>query len=223
MNLERIRDEAFRIVAIDPGTNTLGFSVIEVDLDNLEIYIIDAKTFTAAKVVRRLRDTSSVYSKRRQFLNWHEDNLVHELSEYKPHAVIVEAPFIGKFATAFEALLECREMIKEAVLEYDTAIETRFIDPMSVKEVVGATELTKKRRKELSKKLKRSKLRKAVKEGLKDDMQQALCQLKDVNWLIDSDTLDEHAIDATAVGVYLAYQIRDELIAERKNIENFGR
>lgn len=180
-------DQPYRVAAIDPGTNTLGISFLDVDLARRSITVIDSTTYRADT---RIREESIVYETRGDRaarLHFHRANFSALLRQFEPHAVVAESPFMGRFPAAFEALCECREMLRSAVHEYNPRIPLELIDPPTAKKAVGAL----------------------VQKGSKENVQASVLALPDLRWAlpVPISMLDEHCFDSIAVGYTLSKAI----------------
>lgn len=186
-------NDSVRLLAIDPGTDTLGVSVLEIDFKSGNIDVIAAKTFNAGKMLRlneKLKEEALLRGDRYSRLKIHEANLYTFLTLMKPTFVASEAPFMGKrMANAYEALLECLMAIRNAVYKYDDSILIDMISPTSAKKAVGVTGRGK----------------------TKDDVADGVIKLiKDkgnnvtYSYNVPLTKLDEHSIDSIAVGIYAA-------------------
>lgn len=172
----------YRILGIDPGTNTLGIAIVDLDLTTRIPSITMATTLNAGKEVTSYPQMIDVHGERRAKLYSHHLNLRYILQQYKPNAVISESPYMGRFAAAFEALVECLFMIRDTILEYDPSMPLETIDPPNAKKAVGAS----------------------GRGGDKDAVRKAVLALPGLmnNTGSSLSLLDEHAIDAIAVACY---------------------
>lgn len=174
----------YRIVGIDPGSVTLGACVIDLDLQTRTETLVDVRTFDASKNMRDYHNLSRIHGDRCARLQIHEDSLTGYFSVFKPHAIISEAPFLGRFPQAFAALTECVTAIRRAVMRYDRFMPLHIADPMTVKSAVGVHRMGRKDKGALS----------------KENVHAAVMQLPLLNpGQIDLASLDEHSIDAIAV------------------------
>jgi Holliday junction resolvasome RuvABC endonuclease subunit len=171
----------FVVVALDPGSTNLGIAVLEDPLDGTDPCVRQA--FTAL-----LKDTNPAYAavgelhgSRVARLMIMFDVVLDVLRTVKPHAVIIESNYLGRFATSFAALVECVAMVRSAVYQYDPFLPLHQVDPTTVKTGVGM---------------------KRIKGTTKDDVKNAVRQLKDLVWHVDLESLDEHSVDACAIGYY---------------------
>jgi Holliday junction resolvasome RuvABC endonuclease subunit len=177
--LPAYRDDRARINSIDPGSNTLGFCSIEFSVNTLEIYSTEATTFIGDKMSTN-HYFASVHGDRFGRINAHEDNLYRLFQYHQPLVVVSESPFYSsRRPTAFQALLEVINAIRCALLRHDPSMCLEQIDPPSVKKAVGA-----------------------LGNAGKDDVKAAVLKLTDLNFQgpVPLAMLDEHSIDAIAVG-----------------------
>lgn len=190
MNLEQWRcwpfddDDTYRIVGIDPGTSTLGISVIEVDSSG-NLSLVWCETIKGARFLKKYPDLEEVHGSRFTRLYGYKHWLYEFFQNWQPNAVVCEANFMGRFPAAYAALTESVMVIREAALMYDVNISFTTIDPPSVKVSVGVP--GKSKDKEL--------VRQAIRNlPLKYTLPQRL------------PNLDEHSCDSIAVGYWRAKQ-----------------
>lgn len=175
-----------RICCVDPGTDTLGIAYLDIDYNVRRIKVHDVKTITASIRMRQLDQLREEQGNRYINVLVLQDYVYRSLLTMRPHVFIAEAPYSGRFATAFAALVECHLRLRDALYQYDPAMPYYSIDPKSVKKFVGAK----------------------VHKATKDDMKLSVMKLTDIDWNgFDPKKLDEHSIDAIAVGYYKAKQI----------------
>lgn len=179
----------YRIVGIDPGTNTLGVAAVDVDLVTKEIVLLDARTFDANSLLYAYGNTVQWHGERVARLLAHEDTLYGYFRYLGPHSIISESPYMGRFPQAFAALTECLTAIRRAVMRYDTFKPLLLVDPPTAKLAVGVK----------------------GKGSTKDDVKNGVLSLRDLlnpdN--IDIRNLDEHSIDAIAVAISRARFVLD--------------
>lgn len=181
--------QPYRILAIDPGTNTLGTAIIEVDLRNLAARVTYADTHRGDMMAREYEEAMYVHGERTAKLMAHENNLHAMMRHWGVHRVVSESPYMGRFAAAFASGVECLFMIRNAIQRYSPHIALETVDPATVKKTVGVS----------------------GKSGDKELMAKALWNLRDPSFVfnVDLNFLDEHAVDACAVGYWLTRQIRE--------------
>lgn len=189
----------YRILSIDPGSDTLGIAMIDVDLVHHTATLTHTNTLHAGRAIRHLPFTVETFGERQARLNTHACGLRDYLFSAHPHCVISEAPYMGRFPQAFETLVECMYMLRGVVAEYDPSMCMETIDSPSAKKSVGAPG---KRPKGMSK----DDYKETVRHGI-----QGLSKLR----LAPGITLaycDEHAIDAIAVGCYKVRCIANDIL-----------
>lgn len=181
----------FRVVGIDPGTETLGFSVLDLDLTSGKIAVAHSETVNSQKILGAYRTEERVHGLRTARLMALEDRLFLYLEHHQPHAVCAESPFMSRFPQAFAALTECVSHVRRAVCRYDRYMSLEMVDPPTAKKAVGVT----------------------VKRGItKEDVKIAIEKLKlEYAEGMSLDSLDEHSVDSIAVGYHLAKIFRDQI------------
>lgn len=180
--------EWFRIMAIDPGTTTFG------------VAILDWKYGTELARVRwahTLKETNSAQTDSFEEMCGKRDvriaGLARDFAEILdfsfPNFVITETSFSqrGK-ANAYESGIEVNSMMRRALWDFSPAMPLHGINPRSVKNYVGVSHVGTE----------------------KDDVKKAVIALYKDNTDIDLETLDEHSIDAIAVGNFF---VRFHLLA----------
>lgn len=172
----------YRIAAIDPGSDTMGLCILDVDLMTCKLDLISAYTSSGLRMSRRAPEGYTVHGDRWAKLYMHEQNILNWLRTYQPNSLICESPFLGRFPQAFESLVECKAMIRKALSQYDSFMPLETIDPPSAKSAVGAL----------------------VKKGSKENVKESILKLTDLNNLTGRplEAMDEHTVDSIAVGYY---------------------
>lgn len=171
-----------RIMGIDPGTDTLGVSVLDAFLHSNTICLVYSTTFHGSQMANQYRYLANVHGDKVARLKAHEDNLYYLLSLYQPHEVISEAPYMGRFPAAYGALVQCMDSIRAAVIRYDAALPLLTADPPTVKNAVGV----------------------GGRNGDKTMMASSIAQMILNNTILNPNglniaLLDEHSIDSIAV------------------------
>ena len=110
---------------------------------------------------------------------------------YRPHAVIVESNYLGRFATAFAALVECVAMVRSSVYMYDPFLPLYQVDPSTAKINAGMER---------------------IKGTDKEDVRRAMRKRKGIKWNVNLEELDEHSVDACAIGLYCAEHITPKVM-----------
>lgn len=169
-----------RIVSIDPGTNTLGIACLEINESFSRIRVVDAVTLDAARLARRkyafqLETFGEKYAK----LVAIKDALLRYYVAWHPLAVCSESPYMHLYPATFAALTECVSIIQRSAVDYDPCCVVRMIAPSEAKKAVGVSG--------------GSSDKEAVRKGI---LQHGCIDLD-----VDMSLLDEHAVDAIAIGV----------------------
>lgn len=190
-------DHPYRVVGIDPGTNTLGVAVLDIQLATNEIALLDARTFVGQSMLDGYRKLAAVHGDRMARLMAHEDNLVRYFQTMTPHSIISESPFLGRFPATFAALTECMTTIRRAVWRYEQELSLLLVDPPTAKMAVGLV----------------------IRRGMdKEDVKQAILRLTALQnpTNLDLAALDEHSIDAIAVAFTRAKFIVEQNAFEKR-------
>jgi hypothetical protein len=184
-------EEPLRIVSFDPGTNTFGAAILEIDLVNRQLALAEAHLFKGVELMRNYPRTVMHQGERFARVIAQEENLVGFLRYAQPHVVVTEAPYMGRFPQAFSALTEIMLAIRRATWRYDAILPLNIIDPSSVKKFMGVKGTSKD----------------------KSAMTRALMAKTDLlnPSGIDLEALDEHRIDAICVGCYQAGTILSQM------------
>lgn len=183
----------FRIMAIDPGSDTLGLSLLTVDLRNGDIAVHYSSTHTASRQLRYLPEGyedlhGSMFSR----MHCHRHMLTNMMHEFQPHCIIAESAFLKKkFANAFASLTVGLEMIKSAIRDYNRFMVLELIGPSEAKKAVG---------------------HKGGKGSDKDGVKACVVNYPGLIWHVDPAELDEHSSDSIAIGMSKALSIRGEYV-----------
>lgn len=170
----------YRIMSIDPGLNNCGVASYEMEYGTNRVLSIDAFTL----VIDKVRDISGLddetFSERVIKLYKLKEALKQVFQIYNPSQVVCESPFFNRFRpTAYSALVEVLNVIRSSVIEYNMNIHFSTIEPLLIKKIVGA----------------------GMMKG-KLDVKDAVSKNEFImaRLIKHLDTLDEHAIDAIAIG-----------------------
>lgn len=177
----------YRIIGIDPGTDTLGIGLVSIDLLVHEVTVLDGHTFVAHQHLTHADSLIETLGARQTRLLKLSAGLSVALDHCKPHAVVCETPYLDRFPEAFRALVECLAMIRLCLYQYDPGMLLRTVDPASAKAAIGVS-------------------------GKSRDKQAvflAMTHLSGLQWspTVDPLALDEHAIDALLMCCYYVQQL----------------
>lgn len=169
------------IVGIDPGSNTLGTSIIRYDIETMEIVSTEAKTYVGTRLSKNTWATE-LHGDRAGRIAGHENNLLRIFNLEQPVYVASESPFFSRLhPQAGGALTEVVCAVKAALHRYDKNQSLQLIDPPTVKKAVGA-----------------------MGNGDKNAVKKCVLQIPELryNGKVPMESLDEHSIDAIAVAYY---------------------
>ncbi len=172
-------------MGIDPGTSTLGVSILSWDLRSPRYRVDNAFTLKAANNTLGYGAMEECHGGRAARLQQHHDELLYWLYTIRPQAVIAESPYQGRFVQTFAALTECLATVRQALMTYDPHLPLYQVEPNVAKMAAGV---------DLSA-MRKTKDKKSI-------VRDALALRRDLEWGVGLDTLDEHAVDATAVGLH---------------------
>ena len=175
----------FNILGIDPGTDTIGFSIIKVNIDDLKIVSVTPWTEKVSRFIDEDSFEVEIHSAKYSRLRLISEQFTHILSIYNPTVVVSEAPFFNRFRpNAYAPLVETIFTLQKALHLWDDYKPLYMVDPPSVKKAVGAPA-----------------------RGDKDAIKRAIKLIKELE-MVNFDNFDEHSIDATAVGYYELLKLR---------------
>lgn len=177
----------YRFFAIDPGSDTLGLSIFDLNTITKRLSIVDVTTVSAARMSRDHFDINDIHGNKTARLLAHKDMLYQSLINWFPQAIICESSYMGKFAHAFGVGIETMTYLKQAAYEYNPYMPFETIDPSSAK--------------------------KALKASIKgkDSVRESILALVpseiDYYGSVPIQLLDEHSIDSIAIGYYKYKQL----------------
>lgn len=179
-------------MGIDPGTDTLGIAIVDFDLDTKKAKLMYGHTFHASKYVNYYPEMTAVRGSRDVRLMVLRKKLIESFMMAEPDLIAAESPFLqrGK-VSAFEALVECYAMMRDAVWAYSSQITLQRVDPVTVKNYVGVSH----------KGTDKSDVHRAVNSIYREHCDEC----------VDLSTFDEHANDAVAVCHVI---VRNRLLGE---------
>ena len=127
-----------RILGIDPGTDTLGICIMDVDCDTYEPVVVWGNTLHASKNTDRWTGYGEIRGMRDARLKSHSVALAELLRAVTPTLIAAETPFFNrKRPSAFEALVECYAMLRDTVWQYSPTLILNRIDPVMAKNYIG--------------------------------------------------------------------------------------
>lgn len=174
-------EQVVNILSIDPGSQTLGLAVLSFDPITLEMKRTQAQTFKGDRLPGMSDHVENSHGAMIARLQAHRTHLYGVMCHYRPHFIASESPFYSsRMPSAYGVLMNTLDLaIRSAMSEYSPYMKLNLIDPPSVKKAVGAK----------------------GNDG-KDAVRVALLRICEKLCISPEDikTLDEHSIDAIAVG-----------------------
>ena len=176
------RYHTFKLVSIDPGLNNIGAAVFDISLekDSFKITRILAETLQEDRVVDQVcydieKDEERHYKRIRMV-----SALMRLIRHHRPSVVVCESPFFNATRpSSYAVLVEVIMEIQMSVYQYDNAIRFSLFAPQLVKKSLGVAG---------------QKGKEVVREAMAKN--ETLIEALDG----DLDSLDEHSVDAIAVG-----------------------
>ena len=178
-----------RVIAIDPGSSSAGFSILELNPETLEITIVRSETVKTKDVIGRYKDFVDILGERLCRNLGYMDYLSHLLDKWRIDFVICEAAYAGRFIAAFKALTEHVTLLKIAVRKHNKRMAFLMVEPSVIKKGMGVK----------------------GNSGDKSLMYKALISDKSVNYCdtLDIDNLDEHSVDSCCIGIVVLKRVAE--------------
>lgn len=188
-------DEDYRVVSIDPGTDTMGVALLGLNPVTLGQRFIDAFTWRGSFVDYNYRQMLPEGNDRDARLLGLQHRLYPYLASVQPHLVVFEDNYLKHSPKSYKALIEAVMCIKQAIWLYNPYIPFYSVKPMQAKaQVGGMPPRGQKATKDL------------VLEGLRHYTPLAVPHER-------LNLLDEHSVDAIAIGAYAIAEISNALMS----------
>lgn len=190
-----------RILAIDPGTDTMGIVVVDVDIETFHPTLVDECTINAKKshqVKDKLSEHNTLLNRDIQ-LAYIEEKLRDILRQVEPDTIASESPFLNPSnVTSFEALTECFKMIRTTVYAYRPSMMVYRIAPAVAKSAVGVSHMGTD----------------------KHDIYKGVERCIATGYLtsnVDIEAMSEHAVDAVTVSIaHIKLEMSGEMTRKEK-------
>lgn len=180
-------EDYITILAIDPGTITLGFAVYKLDIVTLEIKDVFAWTIDATRLSYFDPMIIDIHGEKFARIMAIKRNFKGVLECYKPLAIVCETPFFNmRRPSAAGPLYELFATLEQTVYEWDNFKPLYKVDPKTAKKAV-----------------------KAAHNAKKEDIRAALKKIPELD-IANIDLLDEHSNDALAVGYFKVTELRNK-------------
>lgn len=170
----------YRMMSLDPGLKNTGVAVFDLDTRSRTILSIDAFLLSNQRLINSAPYDHETVSERLIMIYKLKTAFRHVLEHYNPTVVVSEGPYYNpKSPMAYASLLEIVSMFRSVAMEYNSNILFHIFQPKEVKKVVGSGMNTGKL-----------------------DMRDAVSRRPElmVPLMQNLNELDEHSIDAIAVG-----------------------
>lgn len=169
-----------KLIGFDPGTETLGLSILTMDIRTRAILKLEAVTLRGSKLFDDEGFHAGIQGVRTARIQALKRKIQTVFVQEQPLNVACESSFFNRMRpSAYAPLLEIVAAIREAVIEYDQWVRLYLIDPPTVKKAVGAAHNADKN---------------AVKVALKKNYAQYF-----QGGAAEVEAMDEHSVDACAV------------------------
>lgn len=199
-------DNIYRVIAIDPGSTTLGYAILDIDMDKFHIELKDVYTININDALKSKKEFFEWKEYTKCRMRWLRTHLKELLEKDSPHCLIVEDNFMSMNVSSFRVLVQVKEYIEDALYNYDPSMQMDTVDPMTVKYGIGAVE--------------KGKLKRKKGQDTKLLVRKHLENLDDLVWpesAPDILHLDEHSIDAVSIGYWKSKRILDYLLRDHVN------
>ena len=127
-----------RILAIDNGTDQVGFCIADYNILTDEIKVIDCHTYKVPanyKTIKKAKcqNRSNLHAR----LDYIEEHYIELLEEYRPNLIGCESPFGHRMMNAFRTLTIAIEMFDSASLKYMPFVDFIRITPLEAKKAMS--------------------------------------------------------------------------------------
>lgn len=169
-----------RVLSCDPGTNSLGLSVHELNVTDGTMIVLDAYTVNVARVMNLYcSDSLHYHGEKVAKLKAVEYAVANYARTWEVERAVSEAPYMGKFPAAYAALVSCINAIRSGCSFYNSTLYLEIIDPATVKKMLGVPGNSGDK----------ALIAKAIEKSQTIDTS-----------AVDLSSLDEHSLDSIAVG-----------------------
>lgn len=189
------------LMCIDPGSNTMGITVMKWAKGQPPI-ITYSQTHRAEAMIRADKYQESLlrYGELTTRLKAHRDNLIRLIKILKPDFVVLESPFFNpRNPSSSEVLVRLKQVLIDVLTDDQVLLDSHWITPQQMKSLIGARFLAG------SSKI----VKDPVKEALTSLYREGKFKLDEG---IDFDTLDEHSLDSIGVGYAYSLLVERNLI-----------
>lgn len=176
-----IRPVNFNIVGVDPGSNNVGVSILNIDSKTFSINNIDTILLNLTLTANHTIHENLIYR-----LSVLQNNIYNLLNFYKPRLVSIENSYINiNRPAAVVPISQSISTIELTILSFNSLIPIYKYRPSLIKNSVGAKGHAKK-----------------------DEMTTALNNLTEISSLIQPNNISEHEVDAIAIAYSMLLDLR---------------
>lgn len=129
-------DRVYTVLSIDGGVRNLGAAVLKVYRHQV-IDIVHVETLTPEKHVDRRGVRCVEHGMRSAQLHVIRMAIRDLIHQHQPDDIVIEDCYLGSFASAFEALVQCIEVVAEEAYRYNHYNGLIRIPPSLVKRILG--------------------------------------------------------------------------------------
>lgn len=183
------KPNTFTLLSIDPGSGNLGTAIHRVDVQSKTIHTMVTKTYNAHR--NRYFNSHYDYVEERfdaihARIKAHQDVLERLIKYHGVDVIVCESAWAGKNISAFNALVQCIVMLQH-MLENYPQIRFTLITPNEAKYAIGMTKI-------------KGQGKEGVIKALRALLKQTPTSPLTLDNEIDLEALDEHEVDAIAIG-----------------------
>jgi len=176
-------EDTINILAIDPGTTTIGVSIFKINVITLEIVDIETILVDTSVRLNSYELTTDLLLRLERLYN----RVIELIEYYNPYIVSLENGFINRLRpAAYGPLSQSIMAIELAVLNTNKFIKIFKFAPKTIKKVTTS----------------------AGTAG-KNDMLAGLKTIPEINRLIDPDLISEHEVDSVGVNYTMLQYLRE--------------
>lgn len=183
-------DPILNVFSLDPGTTNLGLANIKYNLKTRTILSVWAHTLNSDKLPHINEFDSENHTERAERIYRLSICTIKYMEWFNPHILVCEAPFFNRMRPgAYSALVECITTLRLCINNVRPDLPFNLIEPSLIKKMVGAYLIAKK-------------------DSVKDQVREAVLSKPELTSVMNLDNrlynsaydLDEHSIDAIAIG-----------------------
>lgn len=126
-----------RVLGIDPGSRTLGISILDYFPYEGKLELVEAWTLVTEQAIRNNRWRTVLIGEHEARLEAISAEILTALKTHAPDAVAMEIPYLKRLPQTFSVLTQVMRAIEYAVKSYSLAMPLAKYDPSTVKKAIG--------------------------------------------------------------------------------------